>query len=78
MALRKSIFLAAVTAASLFSSHAFAVRINERPPPTGMNGPSVQGLDQGLAAKGQQDGFPVHASKLTSVTFPDGSRANVQ
>jgi hypothetical protein len=73
MSFKKSVFVAAVTVASLMSSQAFAIRVNDRPPPNGLNGPSVQGL----AAMAKQDGFPAHSSKVTSVTFPDGSRASV-
>ncbi|MBM6594657.1 hypothetical protein [Microvirga pudoricolor] len=80
---RTTIALTAMMITALGSTQAFAVRANERPPPNGMNGPSINGFDEQfpVGAKRSGDGFPAseaHFPAPASVAFPDGSRLTVK
>jgi hypothetical protein len=83
MSIKMSAVVLSMTMMALGSTQAFAVRANERPPPNGMNGPSVQGFNEArpFPGKDSDQGFPgpvTHSSSLTSVTFPDSSRVIVK
>ncbi|MBM6594656.1 hypothetical protein [Microvirga pudoricolor] len=76
LSIKRSVFFSAVTLGILASSQAMAIRVNERPPPNGMNGPSVSGFSEPFPADLKRDGVSV--ATAASVTFPDGSRVVVK
>lgn len=77
MTIKTTTTLIAVAASLLISSQAFAFT-GPRPPPTGLNGPSVNGLDKSWTGDTKQDETGIHSSELKSVTLPDGSQIDVR
>lgn len=77
MTIRKSTLVLALAVSAFTATHASAFFSNERPPPRGLNGASLNGLaDQGLAEgnkRGDAEAFP-----LKGVVLPDGSRIVVK
>jgi hypothetical protein len=76
MTLRKSLLVLTFAASSLYASQAGAFfRGDERPPPNGLNGVSLNGMaDQKLAA----DREISEAAAPKAVVLPDGSRVVVK